>query len=292
MSAAGALLAALAAGLAVVGMSLTARVPAGLPPRFGVFAGAAVARVGEVGSWLRSLASPAVPLTSSRRRRLQLAVALVAFASGLALVGTRPALVLGPAAAWGAPRVVAARRARHGRRIEGGAAAAALALADALSAGAPPRGCVAVAAARLDGPIADELRQTAWELDVGAGTDAALERLRRRSASRGVALIVAAMQVQRRCGGDLARVLRGVAAALEDDRRTREQARAATAQARFTAIVVMGLPVCGIALGAVASPGLPARMIASPLGVGLLLAAFGFQVAGTWAIRRLARTLE
>jgi tight adherence protein B len=210
----------------------------------------------------------------------------------LALFGARPALMLGAAAAWGAPRVVTARRTRHGRRVDGGAATAALALADALSAGAPPRACVAVAAARLDGPIADELRQTAWELDVGAGTDAALERLRRRAASHGVALIVAAMQVQRRCGGDLARVLRDVATALEDDRRTREQARAATAQARFTAIVVMALPVCGIALGAVASPGLPARMIASPPGVGLLLAAFGFQVTGMWAIRRLARTLE
>jgi tight adherence protein B len=100
------------------------------------------------------------------------------------------------------------------------------------------------------------------------------------------------MQVQRRCGGDLVRVLRGVAAALEDDRRTREEAHAATAQARFTAAVVAGLPVCGIALGAIASPGLPGRMIASPIGAGLMIAALGLQAVGLWAVRRLARTLE
>ena len=129
---------------------------------------------------------------------------------------------------------------------------------------------VAVAAERLSGPIAEELGRTAWELEMGAGTEAALERLRARSASRAVALIVAAMQVQRRSGGDLARVLRDVATALEQDRQVIEEANAATAQARFTAIVVVALPLCGIGLGALASPGLPARMTGSPLGAGLL----------------------
>ena len=90
---------------------------------------------------------------------------------------------------------------------------------------------------------------------MGAGTEAALERLRSRSASRGVALIVAALQVQRRTGGDLARVLRDVATALDQDRRVIQEANAATAQARYTAMVVVALPLCGIGLGALASPG-------------------------------------
>jgi tight adherence protein B len=294
MSAAGpaSLFAALAASLAVVGAAWALHVPMGLPSRFGNLADVVILRLGATGSFVRSLASPAVPLTATRRGQLRLVASFAALVAGSALFGVRLGLLLGPTAAWAAPRVVSARRARHGRRVEEGAPAAALALADALSAGASARGCVAVAAARLDGPIADELRRTAWELDVGAATDAALDRLRGRSVSRGVGLIVAAMQVQRRCGGDLVHVLRGVAAALEDDRRTRQEARAATAQARFTALVVMGLPVCGVALGAVASPGLPGRMIASPAGVVLLFAALGFQAAGMLAIRRLARTLE
>jgi tight adherence protein B len=264
-------------------------VPAG---PFTVVVKRAVARMRNLAASLRLLASPEIRLDGVRRRRLRFVAGIAGFTSGLVLFGLEAASLLCAVGAWGAPRLVAARRARRGRRVEEGAAAAALALADSLSAGASARGAMAVAAARLDGPIADELRRTAWELDVGAGTDAALARMQRRSASRGVALIVAAMQVQRRCGGDLVRVLRGVAAALEDDRRTREEARATTAQARFTAVVVAGLPVCGIVLGAVASPGLPGRMIASPVGVGLLVASLGFQAVGLWAIRRFARTLE
>ena len=108
--------------------------------------------------------------------------------------------------------------------------------------------------------------------------------------SRAVTLIVAAMQVQRRSGGDLPGVLRDVGMALEQERRLLEEARAATAQARFTAVVVIALPVCGVALGALASPGLVGRMMASPLGIGLLVAALALQVSGAVLIRRLART--
>jgi tight adherence protein B len=185
--------------------------------------------------------------------------------------------------------LVAARRRRYGQRLDAGAASAARAIADAISAGSSLRAAVSVAAQRLGGPIGEEFRRTAWELDVGAGTDAALERLRSRSASRAVALIVAAMQIQRRSGGDLAQVLRSVATALEQDRQVIGEADAATAQARFTALVVVALPVCGIALGALASPGLPARMTGSPVGAGLLLTSLALQLTGALLIRRLAR---
>jgi tight adherence protein B len=149
---------------------------------------------------------------------------------------------------------------------------------------------VAVAAHRVSGPLAQELGRTAWELEMGAGTDAALERLSSRSGSQAVALIVAAMQVQRRSGGDLTRVLRGVAGALEQDRQVIEEADAATAQARFTAIVVVALPVCGIGLGALAAPDLPARMVGSAVGAGLLIIALALQLGGVLAVRRIARS--
>jgi tight adherence protein B len=104
-----------------------------------------------------------------------------------------------------------------------------------------------------------------------------------------VALLVAAMQVQRRAGGDLAKVLRETAAALEQDRQVIDEAEAATAQARFTALVVVALPLCGVGLGALASPGLVARMTGSPAGAALLTTALALQVAGVLLIRRLAR---
>ncbi len=239
---------------------------------------------------LRDIGSVRIPLPRSRARRLRLAAGLAGVLAGASLLGLRGAVLCGVASTWLAPRIVAARRRRHGRRLDEGAADAAQAIADAISAGASLRTSVAAAARRLTGPLAEELGRTAWELEMGAGTEVALERLRTRSASQGVALIVAAMQVQRRSGGDLAKVLRSVATALEQDRQVMEEASTATAQARFTAMVVVALPVCGIVLGALASPGLPGRMTGSPVGVGLLLAALSLQLCGALMIRRLARS--
>jgi tight adherence protein B len=194
------------------------------------------------------------------------------------------------AAPWLASRAVTARRRRYGRSVDAGAAEAARALAGAISGGASLRSSVSVAARRTDGPIADELGRTSWELEMGVGTESALERFQMRSASRGVALIVAALLVHRRSGGELATVLREVATALEQERQVIEEADTATAQARFTAILVVALPACGVALGALASPGLPARMAGSPLGAGMLLAALALQVTGALMIRQLARS--
>jgi tight adherence protein B len=239
---------------------------------------------------LREVGSVRAPLPPSRMRRLRVTAAVAGAAAGAMLFGWRGGALCAAIATWAAPRMVAARRRRWGRRLDEGAGPAARAIANAISAGASLRTSVAVAARRLTGPIAEELGRTAWELEMGAATEAALERLRSRSASGAVALIVAAMQVQRRSGGDLARVLRDVATALEQDWQVIEEADAATAQARFTAIVVVALPVCGIGLGALASPGLPARMAGSPFGAALLLASLALQVCGALLIRRLARS--
>jgi tight adherence protein B len=239
---------------------------------------------------LRDIVSVRTPFPRSRARRLRLTAGMAGALAGAFLLGLWGAVLCAAVSTWFAPRIVAARRRRHGNRLDQGAPHAARAIADAISAGASLRTSVAVAARRLTGALAEELDQTAWELEMGAGTEAALERLRSRSASQGVALIVAAMQVQRRSGGDLAGVLHGAATALEQDRQVIEEANSTTAQARFTAMVVVALPLCGIGLGALASPGLPGRMTGSPVGVGLLLAALSLQLCGALMIRRLARS--
>ncbi len=284
------LLAGAAGALLACGTILALPSPRNLPLPLRDLAARLLDEIARTAGALRELGSVRAPPPRARIRRLRLAVALAAALVAGALFGVRGALLCAVVAAWLAPRVVALRRRRYGRRLDEGAAGAARAIADAITAGASPRRSVAVAAHRLSGPIGQELGRTAWELEMGAGTEAALERLRARSASRAVALIVAAMQVQRRSGGDLASVLRDVATALEQDWQVIEEAQVATAQARFTAILVLALPLCGIALGALASPGLPERMIGSSLGAGLLMASLALQLSGALLIRRLARS--
>ena len=100
---------------------------------------------------------------------------------------------------------------------------------------------------------------------------------------------MAACLVQRRAGGDLARLLRDCARAFEDQPRLADEVRAATAQARFTGLLVVVLPLGGALLAELASPGFLAGLAGSPLTAWLVGLALVLQVAAAVLIRRLGR---
>jgi tight adherence protein B len=223
------------------------------------------------------------------RRRMLLAGAACAFALGCVVLGPRPGVVMAAAGPWLVARVLAAARERYRRGVEAGAAGIALALADALGGGHSIRGAVAEAAVGLGGPPGQELRRVARELALGAPTDVALEAMRGRVRSHGVDTIVAACLLQRRSGGDLARLLRDSARALEDQERLERDARAATAQARFSGLIVVMLPLGGGLLAELASPGYMSSLAGSFLTAWLAGLALAMQVIAAVLIRRLGR---
>jgi tight adherence protein B len=224
------------------------------------------------------------------RRRLLAAAALAGAAAGLVLIGPAAGLALGAGAPWATARALRARRERHSRAVDAGAAAVAVALADALGGGHSLRGAV-VEAARggVPGAAGRELRRLAGELALGSPTDEALEALRSRAGSQRIDTLVAACLLQRRAGGDLARLLRECANSFEDQTRLLDEARAATAQARFTGLVVVLLPLGGALLAELASPGYLGGLARSFLTLWLGGLALVLQVVAAVAIRRLAR---
>jgi tight adherence protein B len=207
-------------------------------------------------------------------------------------MGARAGIVLAAAAAFVASRSLVWRRTRFRRRLDAGTSGAALALADALEAGHSVRGALTVAGQGLEGPIALEFRALARELQIGGETDSALERLRMRARSRRIDLIVAAVRIQRRSGGGLATLLRGVATTIEEHERLEAEARAASAQARFTSLIVLILPMLGLVLGEFASPGMLGRMTDSAAGIWLLGTALVLQLSGLLLVRRLSRVRD
>ena len=223
------------------------------------------------------------------RRRLLLAGALCAFVLGWALAGLLPAVALSAGGPWVVSRVLAGARERYRASVETGAGAIALALADAMGGGHSIRGALAEAAAGLDGAPGHELRRVARELALGAPTDVALESMRSRVRSHGIDTIIAACLLQRRSGGDLARLLRDCARALEDQRRLERDVRAATAQARFTGLIVVMLPLGGALLAELASPGYLRSLAGSFLTAWLAGLAVVMQLIAAVLIRRLGR---
>lgn len=271
----------------------------------GLAAAAQLAR--DVAPWLYALASRAVGAAAAalaailrlgregrepgtvERRQLLVCGAVTALCAGAFLAGP----LAGAAVALGAPTAVAralrSRRIAYRRAVERDAPAMALAVADALAGGHSLRGAVIEAAGAMGGAGGAELRRVRAELNAGRPTEHALEALRLRCPTAGVEAIVAAALVHRRSGGDLAGLLRGLARAFEDQQRLVDEARVATAQARFTGLLVVALPLGGAGLAELASPGFAAGLLASPLTAWLVGLAVALQAAAAVLIRKLGR---
>jgi tight adherence protein B len=248
------------------------------------------APVRAVEAWLAPLRAGREPTPVERRRLTVVGVATLA-AGGWLVAGPALGLVLGAAAPVAVARVLAFRRRRRRADLAVGAPAVARALADALAGGHSVRGAVAAAAASggVSGEAGPELRRAAAALDLGEPTSAVLETIRLRAGDRAWDALVAAILLQHEAGGDLAGLLRDLANRLEEARRAEGEARAATAQARFTAGLVAALPAGAAVLAELASPGFLAGLLASPVSAVLVACSAVVQALALLAIRRIGR---
>ena len=123
----------------------------------------------------------------------------------------------------------------------------------------------------------------------GAATQDTLQAMGARVRSPRLDTVVAACVLQRRAGGDLARLLRESARSMEEQSRLEGELRAATAQARFTGLLVVALPLGGALLAELASPGWAAGLWSSFLTGWLVGIALFLQLLAAFLIRRLGR---
>jgi tight adherence protein B len=223
------------------------------------------------------------------RRRLLVSGAGAAFCVGSLLAGPAVGSAVALTAPTAVSRALRARRLAYRHAVERDAPAIALALADALAGGHSLRGALLETAEGLGGAGGAELRRVAAELRAGQPTESALDAMRLRCSASSIDTVVAAALVHRRSGGDLAGLLRGLARAFEDQQRLADEVRAATAQARFTGLLVVALPAGGAALAELASPGFAASLAGSPLTAWLVGFALALQLAAAALIRRLGR---
>lgn len=262
----------------------------------GALAGALSSRVPR---WLRGVAALVDALVRAgregrdpgaiERRRLLSAGAVCAFGAGAVSFGPLVGIGLAATGPSAVARLLAARRRRYRSAVDAGAGEMAIAIADAIGGGRSLRSALVEAAPGVGGAAGHELRRTAAELTAGAPTDDALEAMRSRVRSPRMDTLVAACLLQRRAGGDLADLLRQSARGMEDQQRLEDEVRAATAQARFTAVIVVLLPVGGALLAELASPGWFAGLWQSFLTAWLVGIALALQAAAALLMHRLGR---
>lgn len=227
--------------------------------------------------------------TSDERFRLAALLTLLSVVTGWWFVGPAVAIALAVAAPMATGWLIARGRKRYRRGVEKALPDVARAIADCLTAGHSPRGALVAATNSLEGPALAEFGYLALELEAGAPTSDAIRNLARRFGSARVDAFASALISQRLAGGDLAALMRRFAEGAAERDRVAEDARAATAQARFTGYLVVAMPAGAALFTELLRPGFFGSILGSVpamllVGLSLVLQGFGFLL-----ISRLAR---
>lgn len=232
-------------------------------------------------------ASPAAATGRAAFPRPGLLAASGAGLAGLAVAGPTVALLAAAMGPLAIKRAMAMRAARLGLATELAMPPALRSLADALAAGAP----LGSAARELGAPGSDRasdlICRFGRDLVHGSGMSAALARLVADGRSARWAQFAFAIELHHRAGGDLSQTLRSLAAAIDAAVKERDEARASSAQARFTGLLVCALPVLVGVVGVLVDPPAAVGVLESDLSVVLIASAITLQACCWLVIRRL-----
>lgn len=270
----GAIAAALAA-LAVIEMSRS-----GLPP------GRLFSR--WLAPFIRTVDEGHVP---NLRERLGLFCffGVIAVIAGWLVGGATAAAILAGLVPITVAWLIARATLRYRRAVDRGLPEAARALADGLTVGQSPRAALTAVGRGLDGEVAFELSLVSRDLVLGLSTTEALGRMARRIGTVRADAFAGAVASLAISGGDLAALLRRFAEGAVEHDRMADDARTATAQARFTGFLVAALPVGAGLFIELTGLGLVSSLGDSGLALSLLGLSFALQVFGFFTISRVAR---
>lgn len=150
---------------------------------------------------------------------------------------------------------------------------------------------MAQVAEELPPPLSEEVQQALEEVSLGATPEQALNALAERIPSYDLELIITAVIIQRRTGGNLAEIMDGIAHTIRARLELLAEVRALTAESRMSAWVLAVLPLALAAILSAVNPAYLLPLIQEETGRLILGGAVVLEVIGIFVLRRLA-TLE
>ena len=139
-----------------------------------------------------------------------------------------------------------------------------------------------------DPPASEEFRRVIVEARLGRDVVDAMKAMADRVQSEDFGWVVPAIEINREVGGDLAEVLDTVAKTIRDRADLRRQVKTLSAEGRFSAFVLLGLPV---AITAIIRTSNPEYIAALGRGRGLYMAggAIALMVIGAVWLMKLCK---
>ena len=160
-------------------------------------------------------------------------------------------------------------------------------LSRALKAGHSLSTGLQMMADELPNPLAAEFRQCYDQHSLGQSLDDALKDTAGRIESTDFAFFVTAVLIQRQTGGDLSEVLRNISGMIRQRVRLHQQVRAKTAEGRFTGYIMVAFPIVMFFIASTLNPEYSQILLHTPTGLRMVGVAFGLQMAGLIAIRKI-----
>jgi len=160
-------------------------------------------------------------------------------------------------------------------------------LARILRAGHSLATALQMAAEELPDPLAAEFRRCYDQHSLGAPLESALKDMVTRVESTDFAFFVTAILIQRQTGGDLSEVLNNISAMIRQRIRLQQHVKAKTAEGRFTGYILVAFPAVMFVIVNMLNPDYGNVLLKTSTGQWLLATAFGLQMSGLFAIRKV-----
>jgi tight adherence protein B len=147
---------------------------------------------------------------------------------------------------------------------------------------------LASASKEIGEPIGSELQLLKSDIELGATIEGALERLRDRVRDEDLSLVLDAVLIQRRVGGNLSEVLNNIAWTIRERIRIRGEVKALTSQAQMSGWMLAALPVGLAIVLTMINRTYMAPLFTTPLGHLLLGAGIGSELFGFMLMQKIA----
>ena len=198
-----------------------------------------------------------------------------------------PAVLVGMAACLLPWALVARARTHRQLTIERRLPDLLMSLSAGLRAGHGFLAALQSASDEMDTPLTVPIHQLLAETGLGAPVEEALDRFAASVGNADVDMLVTAILIHRRVGGNLAEILDRIGETTRERMQLRMNLRTLTAQGRMSAVIVSLLPVGVTLVLAVISPQMFHILVSDPLGRLVMVVAVVLELMGILTVRRI-----
>ena len=139
----------------------------------------------------------------------------------------------------------------------------------------------------LPDPLRSEFLRCYEQHSLGQPLEDSLKDMATRIESTDFAFFITAVLIQRQTGGDLSEVLKNISSMIRQRIRLAQNLKAKTAEGRFTGYILVAFPMVMFVIVSFLNPSYSRNLTDTSTGQKMLMIAFGLQLLGLWAIRKL-----